>query len=97
MSIIVILSAKAKLESIDEVKNILINIIPKTRAFDGCEWIDIHESKDLNGEFLFYEKWESEEKYDKYFSYRSSSSVMLQLIPLLAVGPSVKKLNLLQI
>ena len=97
MSVYVTLKAKASLDKIEKVKEILRETIPETRAFPGCEYINIHENLGSPGELMFYEKWESEESYRNYFNYRISSDVMVKLAGMLEGRPEVVQYELLDI
>ncbi len=51
----------------------LIEIIPDTLAFDGCNSIDFVESQDSPGSLMLIEDWDSHERYDAYKSWRRES------------------------
>ena len=42
-----------------------------TRAFDGCEHIDLVYNTEEGNNWVFNEIWESKEHYDKYLSFRT--------------------------
>ena len=41
MSVIVLLEVQVKPESVDELKGLFKEILPATRAYDGCREIDL--------------------------------------------------------
>ncbi len=42
MSVLVLLEVQVKLEDISNVKSYMAKIIPDTRAYDGCQRIDVY-------------------------------------------------------
>jgi quinol monooxygenase YgiN len=44
-----------------EVRSKLLSFIAPTRTEKGCVQYDLHEAEDHPGQFLFFEKWTSEE------------------------------------
>lgn len=51
----------------------MIEIIPDTLAYDGCQRIEFVESVDAAGSLLLIEDWESTEHYDAYKAWRRES------------------------
>lgn len=48
--------------------------LPATRAYDGCDWIYLVDSPDSDPSIVeAVSKWESEEKYQTYVSFRADS------------------------
>ena len=48
--------------------------LPATRAYDGCDWIYLVDSQDSNPSIVeAVSKWESNEKYQAYVSFRVDS------------------------
>lgn len=48
----------------------LIEIIPATRAFEGCNSITFTEVQDSPGSLLLIEDWDSHESYESYKTWR---------------------------
>lgn len=57
----------------DELVTKLIEIIPQTRAFDGCNNIVFTESEANPAALLLIEDWDSHEQYDAYKQWRRDS------------------------
>lgn len=51
----------------------MIQIMPDTLAFEGCERIDFAECTDETGSFVLVEDWASEEHYLAYKAWRAES------------------------
>ncbi|PKQ65519.1 antibiotic biosynthesis monooxygenase [Labilibaculum filiforme] len=55
-----------KEEKREFVKAELLKLIDITRAEDGCIRYDLHQDNDNENFFLFYEKWENRELWQKH-------------------------------
>ena len=67
----------------------LSQILPDTRAFDGCQGLRVYEEGD--GEALvFIEYWDSAEHYQRYLDWRTETGVLNQLVDLLAEPPVIR-------
>jgi quinol monooxygenase YgiN len=90
MSTIVLLEIQVRPEAVDEMKAFLKKILPDTRAYDGCQGIDIYGNLDDTGNLVFYERWDSRQHYEKYLTWRTETGVVDQLGALLAAPPSIR-------
>ncbi len=90
MSVLVTLDVQAKPESLGELVSALKGILPDTRAYEGCQGIDIYANQDDPHNMIFVEHWDSREQYEKYLSWRTETGVMDQLGALLAGPPTFK-------
>ena len=46
MSVIVLVTLDVKEESLDELKKYFKEILPDTRSFEGCQGVQLYESKE---------------------------------------------------
>jgi quinol monooxygenase YgiN len=71
MTCTVLLELRVKKEHVDEVAGSFKENLPDTRTFDGC--IDVYMTRDMDNPetFIAVETWESREKYEKYFAWRT--------------------------
>jgi quinol monooxygenase YgiN len=90
MSTVVLLEIQVKPESVDEMKAFLQRIIPETRAYDGCQGLDLYGNLDDPGNLVVYERWASRQHYEKYLAWRSETGVADQLGAMLAAPPSIR-------
>lgn len=71
MTCCVLLEIKVKKEHVDDVAGGFKDSFPDTRTFDGC--IDLYATQNLDDpqNFVIVETWESREKYEAYFAWRT--------------------------
>lgn len=70
---IVTISFSATAGNRDALVAKLLQIIPDTMAFDGCNSIDFVEAQESAGELMLIEDWDSHERYDAYKAWRRDS------------------------
>lgn len=86
MSVIVIANLSVKEESVEEFKKYLIEILPDTRSFEGCQGVQLYENKESLTKFVIHSKWNSEEAQKKYIAWRMETGSLDKLTPMLS-GP----------
>jgi len=97
MSSTVILRAKTKENQVDQFVDFIAGLLPETRAFPGCNNIDIFQNESDMREFVFYEDWESISHYERYLAMRSEQGVMNTMVSMLQMPPDIQYLNLVNI
>jgi len=90
MSVIVLLEMQIKPEAVEEIKSLLKKMLPDTRAYDGCQGIDIYGNTDDSGNLIFHERWNSRKDYENYTAWRRESGSMDQMGAILAGTPSIR-------
>ena len=90
MSTIVLLAMQVKPEAIDEMKAFLHRILPDTRAYDGCQGVDIYSNLDDTGNLVFYQRWDSRQHYEKYLAWRTEMGTATQLRAMAASPPRIR-------
>ncbi len=93
MSVTVLLDLQAAPGSIDKLKALFVEILPDTRAYDGCEGLDVHLNQDDGDNLVIVERWQSRSHYDKYFTWRQETGLIDRLGPLLGAPPSIRYLD----
>lgn len=93
MSVTILLDLIAKPGSIDALKDIFVEILPATRAYDGCEGLDVKINNDDGNNLVIIEHWKSRQHYEKYFAWRQETGLIDRLGPLLGAPPSVRFLD----
>ena len=58
---------------------LLGEVLPDTRAFDGCEGVTVYTDSDDRQTFLFVEFFQSKEHQQRYVKWRTETGVMAQL------------------
>ena len=76
---VVLLEIQIKPECVDEVKAFLKEALPDTRAYAGCQGVDIYGNLEESTNLVFYERWESRGHYEKYLSWREETGVLKEL------------------
>jgi quinol monooxygenase YgiN len=90
MSVVVLLEIQVKPEAVNEVKALLKQILPDTRAYAGCQGIDIYGNLDDTGNLVFYERWESRPHYQKYLAWRTETGAVEKLSAKLTGPPNIR-------
>lgn len=87
MSIARIGETQAKPELVEELRTFLISIIPMIEASQGCELVQLYQSRDDPARFTMIEIWDSLESHQA--SVQNIPPEMLsQIRPLLGSAPS---------
>jgi quinol monooxygenase YgiN len=90
MSTVVLLEMQVKPEAVNEVKAMLKQLLPETRAYTGCQGLDIYSNLDDGGNLVFYERWDSRDHYQKYLAWRTETGVLDKLSAKLAGPPKIR-------
>ncbi len=89
METLVLLEANAKPECVQDVIDLLGQRLPETRAYDGCQEIIAYLNEDGHT-FVFVERWDSREQYEKYLAWREETGVLEALTALLQEPPEIR-------
>jgi quinol monooxygenase YgiN len=90
MSVVVLLEMQVKPEAMKEVKAFLKANLPDTRAYAGCQGLDIYGNLEDSGNLVFYERWDSREHYQKYLAWRTETGAMNRIGALLTGPPKIR-------
>ncbi|MCH9659264.1 antibiotic biosynthesis monooxygenase [archaeon] len=94
MCIIVLVNFDVKKESVDELKKYFKEILPDTRSFEGCQGVQLYESKESPTKFIIHSKWASEDAQKKYMSWRIDTGELEKLMPMLSEHPNLEFYNI---
>lgn len=94
MSVIVLVDLDVKEESVEELKKYFKEILPDTRSFEGCQGVQLYESKESPTKLTIHAKWTSEEAQKKYMSWRMDTGALDKLIPMLSQPPNLEFYNI---
>ena len=67
--------------------------MPDTRAYDGCEGVQIEQDLDDPSHIVLIEHWASKHHYEKYFGWRTETGVIDQLMTFVTAPPKTAFLN----
>ena len=90
MACTVVLEIQLKPEAIETAKGAFKEILPDTRAYDGCQGVLVVENQDEAGNLVLIETWESRAKYETYLAWRVETGAVEQLGALCARAPSIR-------
>lgn len=76
MSVMVLVQATIHPNFSHEMKSYLAGVLPDTRAFDGCHFIDVYFDNDKPNYMVLLEEWDSREHYQKYHEWRTQTGVI---------------------
>jgi len=72
---------------------ILKGALPDTRAFEGCELIEIYTDEDNPDRVLLYEKWATRENHGAYMAWRGENGMADMLGPFMSGMPEITHLT----
>jgi quinol monooxygenase YgiN len=87
MSISRIGEVQAKPESIDELREFLLSIMPGIQSSEGCESVQLYQSEDDPSKFLMIEVWDRVESHQASVK-NIPPEKLSEIRPLLAGSPS---------
>lgn len=90
MSVMVLLEATVKAGEISNMKSYLAEIFPETRAYEGCQAIDVYFDTEDEGNMVMVEHWDSRQHHGKYLDWRTESGVIAKIVGMLAGPPSIR-------
>ena len=90
MTIRVMLELDVKPGSVDKLLAFMQEILPDTRAFSGCEGLELCRNQDAPENLVFVESWATREDYEKYLAWRAETGVLGTLGEWLAGPPNAR-------
>ena len=90
MSVNVTFEIQAKPEHADAALEFMNKILPDTRAFGGCEGLQLLVDADDSSRIIVFERWDARESYEKYLAWRDSSGTGDELGPMLVGPPTIR-------
>jgi quinol monooxygenase YgiN len=90
MSVLVLLEAPVKSEKVSSMKSFLEEILPETRAYKGCQAIDMYFNTEDAGKMVLVEHWDSRPNHEKYLGWRTETGVMEKIGAMLAGPPTIR-------
>jgi quinol monooxygenase YgiN len=70
MSVLVVHVASVRPEKVEAARARYAELLPVTRAYDGCEGVTLHLDQDAPGKLLLLERWASRAQYEAYVAWR---------------------------
>ena len=94
MAVSVLLSGKLKDGLIDQFTAICTEAFQVTRAFDGCQNINLTFHVNEIHKFVLTEVWDSKEHYEKYLAFRTEDGTIAAVTEMCVDGPNIDIFNI---
>ena len=72
MSVLVLVEVTVHPDKVEAARARYEEILPDTRAFEGCESVTVHVDQDAPGALVLVQRWASREHYRRYAAWRAS-------------------------
>lgn len=89
MALTALLELEFKADALGDAKTVMDRVLGETRAFDGCEGIEILVDQKNEARWVVVEKWQSAEHDKAYRKFRAGEGAITDLGPLLAGAPKL--------
>ena len=90
MTCMVLLELKANAGTGADLVCMFKQILPETRAYDGCLGVDVYRNQDDTDVVVLVEQWQSRAHYEKYFAWREESGAVAQMAAMVDGPPSLR-------
>ena len=90
MSVMVLLETQIKSKEISNMKSYLDEILPDTRAYDGCQSLDVYFNTEDTDNMVMVEFWDSRAHYEKYLNWRTETGVLDKVGAMFAEPPIIR-------
>ncbi len=90
MSVLVLVEFNVKPGHAGDVANLVKELLPDTRGFDGCNGLTLHRNQDDSNNMVFVEDWDSRQHYEKYLAWRTERGDLEKLLGWLVGEPSFR-------
>ena len=89
MAVSVLLSGTLKDGLVDKFSEICTEAFQVTRAFDGCQNINLTFHVNEIHKFVLTEVWDSKEHYEKYLAFRTEDGTIAAVTDMCVDGPTI--------
>ena len=89
MSVSVLLSGTLKDGLVEQFKEICAGAFHVTRAFDGCQNINLTLNVENPHKYVLTEVWDSKEHYEKYLAFRTEDGTVGAIGDMSIDGPNI--------
>lgn len=90
MSTMVLVTAPVKPEELYNLKALWVDILPGTRAYDGCQGVEAYFDQNHPNSVALVEFWDSPEHHQRYIQWRTETGVMDAIGATLAGPPNIQ-------
>ena len=96
MTVSVLLEGTLKEGEKDNFTGICTEAFKVTRAYEGCQGIDLTYNTENPNNWVFTEVWDSKEHYDKYLQFRTDDGTLDAVAALCEAAPSIRIFDIIQ-
>ena len=90
MSVSVLLEGVLKEGLVDEFTQICKGAFQVTRAYDGCQGINLTLNVENKNNYVLTEVWDSKEHYEKYLAFRTEDGTVAAITAMCDEGPTIR-------
>ena len=90
MTVSVLLEGVLKEGLVDEFVEICKGAYPVTRAYSGCQGINLTLNVENSNNFVMTETWDSKEHYEKYLAFRTDDGTVGAISDMCEKGPDIR-------
>ena len=90
MTVSVLLEGVLKEGLVDEFIGICKGAYPVTRAYDGCQGINLTMNVENSRNFVMTETWDSKQHYEKYLAFRTEDGTVGAITSMCETGPDIR-------
>ena len=96
MTVSVLLEGTLKEGEKDNFTGICTEAFKVTRAYDGCQKIDLTYNTENPNNWVFTEVWDSKEHYDNYLQFRTDDGTLDAVTALCEAAPSIRIFDIIK-
>ena len=90
MSVTVTVEWKAKPGSGAAMRETILGVLPDTRAYKGCEWLELIVNQDDPHVLVVWERWDARASYEDYLKWRVDAGTVAALRSMAVEGPIIR-------
>jgi quinol monooxygenase YgiN len=90
MTVSVLLEGTLKEGLVEQFKEICADAFHVTRAFDGCQNINLTLNVENQQNYVLTEVWDSKEHYEKYLAFRVEDGTVAAITDMCDEGPTIR-------
>ena len=90
MSVSVLLEGTLKDGLVEQFTQICTDAFSVTRAFDGCQNINLTLNVENPNNYVLTEVWDSKEHYEKYLAFRTAEGTIDAISEMCVDGPNIQ-------
>tara|TARA_X000000950_G_scaffold80670_1_gene101437 strand:- start:569 stop:895 length:327 start_codon:yes stop_codon:yes gene_type:complete len=90
MTVSVLLEGTLKEGLADQFEEICTGAFKVTRAFDGCQNINLTFNVENKHNYVLTEVWDSKEHYEKYLAFRTEDGTIAAVTEMCSEGPTIR-------